>query len=135
MGIAPNIDRNVASEIVLEMWTSSSDPKTMEQVWKDITLAPSHLHLTTAAAGKKRLQGFDITSADDRHHKRMIKNRESAARSRARKQAYTTELELEVAHLLQENAMLRKQQLQFYREEAAAVHKRKPLHRASTAPF
>ncbi|XP_047958017.1 bZIP transcription factor 27-like [Salvia hispanica] len=109
------------------MWTSSSDPKTMEQVWKDITLT------TTAAAGKKRFQDFDPTSAD-RHHKRMIKNRESAARSRARKQAYTNELELEVAHLLQENAMLRKQQLQFHREEAAD-HKGKPLHRASTAPF
>ena len=79
MGIEPNINRNVASEIVLEMWTSSSDPKTMEQVWKDITLT------TTAAAGKKRFQDFDPTSAD-RHHKRMIKNRESAARSRARKQ-------------------------------------------------
>ncbi|KAG6647188.1 hypothetical protein CIPAW_07G061800 [Carya illinoinensis] len=42
----------------------------------------------------------------------MIKNRESAARSRARKQAYTNELELEVAHLMEENARLKKQQEQ-----------------------
>ncbi|XP_021801419.1 protein FD-like [Prunus avium] len=46
----------------------------------------------------------------DRRHKRMIKNRESAARSRARKQAYTTELELELAHLQKENARLKTQQ-------------------------
>ena len=120
----------------------------MEQVWKDITLAPADLNLTTAVASKKRFPDCDTTSADDRHHKRMIKNRESAARSRARKQesgkplslswilysyyfkkniifvkfksniarnyvqTYTNELELEVAHLLQENAMLRKQHLQ-----------------------
>ncbi|KAL2895321.1 Protein FD [Bienertia sinuspersici] len=48
----------------------------------------------------------------DRRHKRMIKNRESAARSRARRQAYTSELEREQAQLKEENAMLRKQQEQ-----------------------
>ncbi|MQL70705.1 hypothetical protein Taro_002983 [Colocasia esculenta] len=45
----------------------------------------------------------------DRRNKRMIKNRESAARSRARKQAYTNELELEVNHLTEENERLRRQ--------------------------
>ncbi|XP_047974470.1 protein FD-like [Salvia hispanica] len=174
-------------------------PKTMEEVWKDITFAASDLHLNpssprgvilqdffskapppssapshaspppppptmltlssdhfgtllfqphhrhpaafdavvpddTAAAGKKRFPDFDRSSGD-RRHKRMIKNRESAARSRARKQAYTNELELEVAHLLEENAKLRKQQEKFYREAAAEHQKRKPLHRTSTAPF
>ncbi|MBA0733970.1 hypothetical protein Gogos_017931, partial [Gossypium gossypioides] len=49
-------------------------------------------------------------NSDDPRHKRKIKNRESAARSRARKQAYTNELELEVARLLEENAKLRRQQ-------------------------
>ncbi|CAK7334179.1 unnamed protein product [Dovyalis caffra] len=76
---------------------------------------------------RKRPQESDISSGD-RRHKRMIKNRESAARSRARKQespslfedslvfmlcvlqAYTNELELEVAHLSEENARLKKQQ-------------------------
>jgi hypothetical protein len=47
------------------------------------------------------------TSCDgDRRRRRMIKNRESAARSRARRQAYTNELELALAQLRQENAML-----------------------------
>jgi hypothetical protein len=43
----------------------------------------------------------------DRRKKRMIKNRESAARSRARKQAYVRELEREVKLLQQENERLR----------------------------
>eukprot|EP00850_Spirogloea_muscicola_P019556 SM000193S05180 [mRNA] locus=s193:151034:152110:- [translate_table: standard] len=38
----------------------------------------------------------------------MIKNRESAARSRARKQAYTVELEAEVTLLKEENMRLLK---------------------------
>ncbi|CAL9053161.1 unnamed protein product [Musa banksii] len=73
---------------------------------------------------KKRLQENPAIGVD-RHHKRMIKNRESAARSRARKQAwnlmhpldettfwlqaYTNELELEVSHLKEENSKLKKQ--------------------------
>ncbi|KAL6196167.1 hypothetical protein ACLB2K_031782 [Fragaria x ananassa] len=44
----------------------------------------------------------------ERRQRRMIKNRESAARSRARKQAYTVELEAEVNHLEEENEKLKK---------------------------
>ncbi|KAM3709843.1 hypothetical protein ACB098_02G206500 [Castanea mollissima] len=65
----------------------------------------------------------------------MIKNRESAARSRARKQAYTNELELEVAHLMEENARLKKQQEQLRLAAAAQLPKKHSLHRTSTAPF
>uniref|UniRef100_A0A0D9YHN8 BZIP domain-containing protein n=1 Tax=Oryza glumipatula TaxID=40148 RepID=A0A0D9YHN8_9ORYZ len=43
----------------------------------------------------------------ERRQRRMIKNRESAARSRARKQAYTVELEAELNYLKQENARLK----------------------------
>nr|QMU23875.1 RD29B protein [Camptotheca acuminata] len=46
----------------------------------------------------------------ERRQRRMIKNRESAAKSRARKQAYTTELETEVAKLKEENQELQKKQ-------------------------
>ncbi|XP_073158559.1 bZIP transcription factor 27-like [Henckelia pumila] len=88
--------------------------------------------------GKKRFPDSDISSGD-RRHKRMIKNRESAARSRARKQAYTNELEMEVAHLLEENARLKKQQQQSTVAAAADYQyrygKKKPLQRTSTAPF
>ncbi|KAJ6403220.1 hypothetical protein OIU84_015183 [Salix udensis] len=43
----------------------------------------------------------------ERRRRRMIKNRESAARSRARKQAYTVELEHELNQLKEENAKLK----------------------------
>ncbi|CAI0544315.1 unnamed protein product, partial [Linum tenue] len=42
----------------------------------------------------------------ERKQRRMIKNRESAARSRARKQAYTMELEFELNFLKQDNTRL-----------------------------
>ncbi|CAA6657005.1 unnamed protein product [Spirodela intermedia] len=45
----------------------------------------------------------------ERRQKRMMKNRESAARSRARKQAYTNELENKISRLEEENERLRKQ--------------------------
>ncbi|KAI4320497.1 hypothetical protein MLD38_033974 [Melastoma candidum] len=48
---------------------------------------------------------FDKTV--ERRKKRMIKNRESAARSRARKQAYTNHLETEVKRLQEANDLLR----------------------------
>ncbi|KAK6916435.1 Basic-leucine zipper domain, partial [Dillenia turbinata] len=46
----------------------------------------------------------------ERRQRRMIKNRESAARSRARKQAYTLELEAEVANLKKMNQELQRKQ-------------------------
>uniref|UniRef100_J3MTR4 BZIP domain-containing protein n=1 Tax=Oryza brachyantha TaxID=4533 RepID=J3MTR4_ORYBR len=46
----------------------------------------------------------------ERRQRRMIKNRESAARSRARKQAYTMELEAEVQKLKEQNMELQKKQ-------------------------
>ncbi|KAE8656458.1 putative glutamate carboxypeptidase 2-like [Hibiscus syriacus] len=72
--------------------------------------------------------------SDNRRHKRMMKNRESAARSRARKQAYTTELELEVAHLQEENAKLRRQQEKLS-SAADQPPKKNVLTRTLTAPF
>ncbi|XVF62221.1 hypothetical protein PTKIN_Ptkin08bG0200000 [Pterospermum kingtungense] len=88
-----------------------------------------------ASFGKKRVQESD-SSSGDRRNKRMIKNRESAARSRARKQAYTNELELEVAHLVEENTRLKRQQEQLLIAAAGAqVSTKRTLKRTSTAPF
>ncbi|XP_059636994.1 bZIP transcription factor 27-like [Cornus florida] len=72
---------------------------------------------------------------------RLIKNRDSAARSRARKQAYINELEEEVAHLVGENAKLRKQLLRenLYKKSCLAapsqLPKKQSLSRSLTAPF
>ncbi|KAK8479629.1 hypothetical protein V6N13_030938 [Hibiscus sabdariffa] len=59
------------------------------------------------AQNKKRIIDGPPEVVVERRQRRMIKNRESAARSRARKQAYTVELELELNQLKQENAKLK----------------------------
>lgn len=64
----------------------------------------------TQAPGRKRnASGVVVAKTVERRQKRMIKNRESAARSRARKQAYTQELELKVSRLEEENERLKRQ--------------------------
>ncbi|KAK3226834.1 hypothetical protein Dsin_006696 [Dipteronia sinensis] len=58
--------------------------------------------------GKKRiLESGTVEKVVERRQRRMIKNRESAARSRARKQAYTVELEAELNNLKEENNNLK----------------------------
>ncbi|XP_047944898.1 ABSCISIC ACID-INSENSITIVE 5-like protein 2 isoform X2 [Salvia hispanica] len=65
----------------------------------------------TQTTRRKRVPSDDIAEKGvERRQKRMIKNRESAARSRARKQAYTHELENKISCLEEENEMLKKQQ-------------------------
>ncbi|GFP82089.1 abscisic acid-insensitive 5-like protein 2 [Phtheirospermum japonicum] len=64
----------------------------------------------TQAPGRKRVAPDGIAERSvERRQKRMIKNRESAARSRARKQAYTQELENKVSRLEEENERLKRQ--------------------------
>ncbi|XP_073150523.1 ABSCISIC ACID-INSENSITIVE 5-like protein 2 isoform X2 [Henckelia pumila] len=64
----------------------------------------------TQTPGRKRVAPGDfVEKSVERRQKRMIKNRESAARSRARKQAYTHELENKVSRLEEENERLKRQ--------------------------
>ncbi|KAL8208474.1 hypothetical protein R6Q57_007886 [Mikania cordata] len=78
-----------------------------------MTMSPSHvMHdlSDTQTPGRKRVASSDVIEKTvERRQKRMIKNRESAARSRARKQAYTHELENKISRLEEENERLRKQ--------------------------
>uniref|UniRef100_A0A0D6QVS4 BZIP domain-containing protein n=1 Tax=Araucaria cunninghamii TaxID=56994 RepID=A0A0D6QVS4_ARACU len=67
--------------------------------------------LSSSARGKKRALEVPEDKAVEQRQRRMIKNRESAARSRERKQAYTVELESQVTQLKEENAQLSRQQL------------------------
>ncbi|KAI4367306.1 hypothetical protein MLD38_023057 [Melastoma candidum] len=60
--------------------------------------------------GQGRKSNGSLEKVVERRQRRMIKNRESAARSRARKQAYTLELEAEVAKLKELNQELQKKQ-------------------------
>ncbi|XP_042040764.1 protein ABSCISIC ACID-INSENSITIVE 5-like [Salvia splendens] len=78
--------------------------------------------------GRKRTLDGPVEKVVERRQRRMIKNRESAARSRARKQAYTVELEAELNQLKEENLHLkqaladleRKRKQQYYEEEEAS---------------
>nr|UYI34519.1 basic leucine-zipper transcription factor [Diospyros kaki] len=80
----------------------------------------------------------------ERRQRRMIKNRESAARSRARKQAYTMELEAEVAKLKEENQELQKRQEEIIETQKNQIMemmkmqqggKRQCLRRTQTGPW
>ncbi|XVF36284.1 hypothetical protein REPUB_Repub19eG0044900 [Reevesia pubescens] len=80
----------------------------------------------------------------ERRQRRMIKNRESAARSRARKQAYTMELEAEVAKLKEENQELRKKHAEIMEMQKNQVMemmnvqqgaKKRCLRRTQTGPW
>ncbi|KAL6211713.1 hypothetical protein ACLB2K_016936 [Fragaria x ananassa] len=80
----------------------------------------------------------------ERRQRRMIKNRESAARSRARKQAYTLELEAEVHKLKEMNEELQKKQAEIMEMQKDQIletmkrewgGKRQCLRRTLTGPF
>ncbi|CAI9760833.1 unnamed protein product [Fraxinus pennsylvanica] len=87
------------------------------------------LDMGGAKGGRKRITDSPIEKVVERRHRRMIKNRESAARSRARKQAYTVELEAELNQLKEENTHLkmalaeleRKRKQQYFKEAIMKV--------------
>ncbi|XP_024031695.1 ABSCISIC ACID-INSENSITIVE 5-like protein 5 isoform X1 [Morus notabilis] len=85
-----------------------------------------------------------VEKVAERRQRRMIKNRESAARSRARKQAYTMELEAEVAKLKEDNEELRKKQeeiIEMQKNQAMDMMnmqrggKKRCLRRTQTGPW
>ncbi|XP_050386998.1 ABSCISIC ACID-INSENSITIVE 5-like protein 2 [Argentina anserina] len=91
----------------------------------------------TQTPGRKRGNPEDIVEKTvERRQKRMIKNRESAARSRARKQAYTNELENKVSRLEEENERLRKQkELEKVLPTAPSPEPKYQLRRTTSASF
>ncbi|OEL23045.1 hypothetical protein BAE44_0015936 [Dichanthelium oligosanthes] len=92
----------------------------------EMYLGPGAAAATWASAG---------VGGSDRRKKRMIKNRESAARSRARKQAYVRELEREVQLLQEEIKSLRVKYEQLRVSAEVPVPVRKTLQRMPSAPF
>lgn len=69
-----------------------------------------------------------IEKVVERRQRRMIKNRESAARSRARKQAYTMELEAEVSELKQKNQELKRKQEEMLEMQKNQVKEMMTMH-------
>ncbi|CAI9782921.1 unnamed protein product [Fraxinus pennsylvanica] len=90
----------------------------------------------TQTPGRKRRAPDGVTERTvERRQKRMIKNRESAARSRARKQAYTHELENKVSRLEEENERLRRQKELEVLPSIPPPEKKYQLRRTSSAPI
>ncbi|XP_042410873.1 bZIP transcription factor 27-like [Zingiber officinale] len=129
----------------------------MEEVWKDLSLSSLHQEDNNMLANSadffakychtnpppkhsqpepQPAEEFDRSNAERRKN-RMMKNRESATRSRARKQAYTNELEKEVDKLHAENTMLRRQneELKKSLEDQIRGVTKQILQRTLTAPF
>ncbi|OIS98231.1 PREDICTED: bZIP transcription factor TRAB1-like [Nicotiana attenuata] len=75
------------------------------------SLSPSPYAFSEGGKGRRSCNSLE--KVVERRRKRMIKNRESAARSRARKQAYTLELEAEVEKLKEINEELQRKQAEF----------------------
>ncbi|XP_058745721.1 ABSCISIC ACID-INSENSITIVE 5-like protein 2 [Vicia villosa] len=112
----------------------------------EIPFADSHMALAaplmgtvsdTQISGMKRSTPEDMVEKTvERRQKRMIKNRESAARSRARKQAYTNELENKVSRLEEENEMLRKRkELETMLPCVPITEPKYQLRRIASSPF
>ncbi|XP_022952360.1 ABSCISIC ACID-INSENSITIVE 5-like protein 6 [Cucurbita moschata] len=78
--------------------------------------------------GRGRRSGGALEKVVERRQRRMIKNRESAARSRARKQAYTLELEAEVAKLKEMNQELQKKQREIMETQKDQVLEKMKCH-------
>ncbi|KAK1426976.1 hypothetical protein QVD17_15658 [Tagetes erecta] len=84
-----------------------------QQMMNDVAYPETQMTISsdTQTSGRKRVASGDLMERSvERRQKRMIKNRESAARSRARKQAYTHELENKVSRLEEENERLKREQ-------------------------
>ncbi|KAH0721171.1 hypothetical protein KY290_006089 [Solanum tuberosum] len=104
-----------------------------------MTMSPTALLGTlsdTQTLGRKRVAPDDVVEKTvERRQKRMIKNRESAARSRARKQAYTHELENKVSRLEEENERLKRQkEIEQVLPSVPLPEPKYQLRRTSSAP-
>ncbi|KAI8532806.1 hypothetical protein RHMOL_Rhmol11G0243100 [Rhododendron molle] len=96
------------------------------------SVSPSPYVFSGGVRGRR--SGGTLEKAMERRHRRMIKNRESAARSRARKQAYTLELEEEVAKLKELNQELQRKQI-LETKNMPWGSKRRCLRRTLTGPW
>ncbi|KAJ8766807.1 hypothetical protein K2173_008361 [Erythroxylum novogranatense] len=98
--------------------------------------SPSTGTLSDTTSGRKRNGPEALEKSIERRLRRKIKNRESAARSRARKQAYHNELVSKVSRLEEENQKLKKEKEFDAKFPCDALPEEKyQLRRTSSASF
>ncbi|KAK1621267.1 hypothetical protein QYE76_026784 [Lolium multiflorum] len=103
-------------------------------------LPPPSLSLSIGTGGEEHEEDQVVSSGQGTTARvRMMKNRESALRSRARKRAYVQELEKEVRRLADDNLRLKRQFKQLKTEMAALVQQQQtngsPHRRTSYTQF
>ncbi|XP_051204831.1 ABSCISIC ACID-INSENSITIVE 5-like protein 2 isoform X2 [Lolium perenne] len=135
----PNMDAAGSSVIAAGAPSLSSTAQAQWlQQYQQQALEPPHPSMPDPQTpGRKRgaSSGGVPDKVVERRQKRMIKNRESAARSRARKQAYTNELENKVSHLEEENERLKRQkELDMLMISAPPPEPKYWLRRTSSSP-
>ncbi|CAM0950388.1 unnamed protein product [Alopecurus aequalis] len=132
------IDAYIARQSIAQP-LSVAIPSTMDAIYPDSQMSiSSSLELSDLQTpSRKRMSSGDVVyKVVDRRQKRMIKNRESAARSRARKQAYTSELEGKVACLEEENKRLkREKELDMLLKSAPPPEPKSQLRRTRSTSF
>ncbi|KAJ0560579.1 putative transcription factor bZIP family [Helianthus annuus] len=108
--------------------------KTVDEVWQGIQQGKNKGSNNSSGSGNN--DGDKREKTVERRQKRMIKNRESAARSRARKQAYTHELENKISRLEEENELLKRQkEVGMVLPSAPPPKPKYQLRRTSSASF
>ncbi|KAJ0011356.1 hypothetical protein Pint_32906 [Pistacia integerrima] len=140
-----SISKDMANKSVEEVWKEmvaggGTDERSVgsrdeEMTLEDFLTKAGAMVIVGSGRGKRRIvEEAPLDKATQQKQRRMIKNRESAARSRERKQAYTveleslvTQLEEENAHLLREEADQNKERFKQLMENLIpVVEKRKP---------
>ncbi|KAK1436587.1 hypothetical protein QVD17_02369 [Tagetes erecta] len=104
------------------------------------SVSPSPYEFSGMVRGRR---SGPVEKVVERRQRRMIKNRESAARSRARKQAYTMELEAEVAKLKEQNQELKRKAEMMEKQQNQVIEmmstkpgaKRRNLRRTLSGPW
>lgn len=139
--VEPNEDNEL---MTLEDFLAKADAKVeerefvkVERLWSDVGVYGGIVSERSGVEeggrrGKRRVESLDKVVMQ--RQRRMIKNRESAARSRERKQAYQVELESMVMKLEEENELLLKEKEARIKERlkelmekiVPVVEKRKP---------
>ncbi|XP_027356366.1 protein FD-like [Abrus precatorius] len=133
--------RNLILHQFLPLSTASaSNPTSPSQPTFTSNSLSHHSFLKSSTMCHSERETCDSSDSEQRF-KRLIRNRESGARSRARKQAYKDELETKLALLIEENSRLRKQieelqlRLMSPGSSNAKPSKMRTLCRTLTSPF